>query len=357
MRFKHKLISFNGTAVMILLSKLIDFIGLKNSNTGSVKTYIPVNELNEAIDRVVDGIEPKMRYFPGYKKILNKGVSTSLAYISDLVETIPEAILISNKTFFKDPKVNAYFATIEDIQDIFGGSDELRSFFEVVGNANQDEAYALLCMNKTEKNVLGMDLKEDMILRDVMQKALNLSEHKILSPAVSEGEVRKGIKLCIFDGLITHSLQKILELKEQKKGLEIQRSILISRLKTRQSQGSGLSKMLASASAATLSVDIEQQISQTDKKLEKLPASWEAPEYYLEVIKNILLQPESFIRIKVDSFNINKMGIVSSDEASNSVNCIQFTEIVIANVLKRVVAIVRYPRSEMQPRKEFNPKL
>jgi len=340
---------------MILLSKLFDFLGLNNSNTGSGKAHITVNVLNEAIDRVVDGIEPKMRYFPGYKKILNKGVSTSLAYISDLVETIPEAILISNKTFTKDPKVNAYFATLEDIRDIFGGSDELRSFFAAAENVNQQEAYALLCMNKSEKTVLGMDLKKDMILREVMQTALNLSEHKILSPATSEIEVRKGIKLCIFDGLITHSLQKIIELKEQKKGLEIQRSILKSRLKTRQSQGGGLSKLLSGASEATLSIDIEQQISDTDKKLQKLPASWEAPEYYLEVIKNILIQPENFIRIKVDTFNINKMGIVSSDNASEQVNSIQFTEIIIANVLKRVVAIVRYPRSEMQPRKEFNP--
>jgi hypothetical protein len=45
---------------------------------------------------------------------------------------------------------------------------------------------------------------------------------------------------------------------------------------------------------------------------------------------------------------------VSSGNASQPVSTIHFKEILIADVLERVVAIVRYPRNEMLPRKEFN---
>ncbi len=342
---------------MKLLSKLIDFIGLTSSNAGlPAKTHIPANVLNEAIESVVDGIEPKMRYFPGYKKILNNSVATSLAYISNLVDTIPDPIFISSKTFNTDPRVKAYFVTTTDIQDTFSCCTELRDFFEAPENSNLDEAYALLCMNETEKTVLGMEMHGSIIERDVMQTVLNFSEHKILSPAASEAEVRKGIKQCIFDALITHALQQIVELKQQKQGLEIQRSILHSRLKTRQSQGGGLSRLLASATEAELPVNIKQQIAENEKKLEKLPASWDAPRFYMEIIKNTLTRPENFIRIKAKSFNITKMGIVASDDASQSVSTIHFNEILIANVLDRVIAIVRYPRSEILPRKAFNLK-
>ena len=339
---------------MKLLSKLFYYIGLTSNNTESyAKKRIPANVLNEAIERVVDGIEPKMRYSSGYKKILNNGVATSLAYISNLVDTIPGPLLISSKTFSTDPQVNAYFATVIDIQDIFSDSKELRGFFEAPENENLGEACALLCMNETEKTVLGMDLQEDMLRRDVMQTALNFSEHKILSPASSEAGVRTCVKQCIFDGLITHALQQIVELKQQKQGLEIQRGMLNSRLKTRQSQGGGLSSMLATATEAKLSVDIEQEISANEQKLEKLPASWDAPRYYLGVIENILTQPENFIAMKVKSFNITKMGIVTGEDSSQAVNTIHLNEISIANVLQRVVAIVRYPRSEMLPRQAF----
>ena len=342
---------------MKLLFKLFNFIGLTNSNTELfAKTDIPANVLNEAIECVIDGIEPKLRYFPGYKKILNNGVANSLAYISNLVDTIPEPIFISKKTFFTDPQIKAYFVTIADIQDVFSSNTELRSFFEAPENCNLDEACALLCMNETEKTVLGMEQHGDIIQRDVIQTALNFSEHKILSPATCEAEVRKGIKQCIFDALITHALQQIIEHKQQKRGLETQRSILNSRLKTRQSQGGGLSQLLSSANEAELSVNIEQQIAENEKKLQKLPTSWDAPRFYMEIIKDILTHPENFIRIKAKSFNITKMGIVTSENSSQSVNTIHFNEILIANVLDRAIAIVCYPRSEILPRKSFKLK-
>ena len=135
---------------MKLLSRLFDFIGVNSSNTESLaKTDIPANVLNEALERVVDGTDPNMRYFPGYKKILNNSVATSLAYISNLVDTIPGPIFISSKTFISDPQIKAYFAAIADIQNIFSGSTELRDFFEVPENCNLREACALLCMNET----------------------------------------------------------------------------------------------------------------------------------------------------------------------------------------------------------------
>ena len=342
---------------MKLLSRLFDFIGLTSSNTESpAKTHIPANVLNGAIECVVDGIDPKIRYFPGYKKILSNSVATSLAYISNLVDTIPDPIIISSKTFIADPQVKTYFATIADIQKIFSGNTELREFFEAPENRKLSDAYALLCMTEKEKTVLGMELHGNIIERDVMQTVLNFSDHKILSPAASEAEVRKGMKQCIFDALITHALQQIVELKQQKQGLEIQRSVLNSRLKTRQSQGDGLSRLLASATQAELSVNIKQQIAENEKKLQKLPASWDAPRFYMEIIKNTLTHPENFIHIKTKSFNITKMGIVTSEDASHSVSTIRINEILIANVLERVIAIACYPRSEILPRKAFNLK-
>lgn len=339
---------------MKLFSKLFEFVGITDNDTGSsVKTHIPATVLDEAIEHVVDGIEPSLRYFPGYKKILNNSVATSLAYISNLVDTIPEPVFISRKDFFKDPRINAFFVTVADMQDIFSNSRELKSFLEVSENCNLNEAYALLCMSETNKTILGMDLNEDIIQREVLQTALDFSEHKILSPAASEAEVRKGIKQCIFDGLITHALQKIVKLKDQKRELEKQEFILNSRLKTRQSQSDGFSKLLASATEKKLSTDIKQKKSDNAIKLKKIPASWEVPRVYLEIIKETLSQPENFICIKEKSFDLTKMRTVASKNTSQSVETIHFQQITIADVLEKVVAIVRYPRSEILPRKEF----
>ena len=136
--------------------------------------------------------------------------------------------------------------------------------------------------------------------------------------------------------------------------MEIQHSNLKSRLRKRQSQGGGLSGLLTSATKTSLSEEIELKMLENEKRLLKFPASWDAPRYYLDVIENSLLKPDKFIRIKSKYFNITKMGIVSSDKTSQSINTIHFNEILIADVLERVVVIVRYPRFEMLPKQEFN---
>ena len=45
--------------------------------------------------------------------------------------------------------------------------------------------------------------------------------------------------------------------------------------------------------------------------------------------------------------NLTRMSIKASQESSEVYNTIHFVELEIANVLKRVVVIVRYPRDEM----------
>lgn len=342
---------------MKFLSKLLDTIGLTNSDIRKPDRHvISATELNDAIERVVDGVEPKMRYYPGYKKILKHSVATSLAYINNLVDAIPAPLTINKRTLSTDPHAKCYFSTADNAQSIFSNSLELRDHFDTAENDNQNEAYALLCMEEIEKTIVGMELKDDIIQRDVMQTTLVFSDHKILSPATNEGDVRSGIKQCIFDGLITHALQKILELKQRINDQNIKLSKLNSRLKTRQSQGGGLSSLLASAGDAKLVNNSEQKTSEPEKQSQKIPASWDAPRHFLEIIKNTLSQPENFVRIEVKKFNVNKMGIVCDDDTSQTTSTIQLNEILIANVLKRVIAIVHYPRSEMLPKQTFKLK-
>ena len=275
---------------------------------------LPESVINEAIEQVIDGIEPNMRFVSGYKKQLHDVVAKSLTYINDLVDTIPGPLDINSTTFGSDPQVNAYFATVTEIQDIFSGSSELQQFFEDPLNTNRDEAYALMCMNETEKTVFGMELHDDVVQRDVKQVAINFSEHKILSPAATEADVRQGVKQCIFDGFITHALKHIVEIKQQKQELETQRRILQSRLKSRQCPNCGLSSLLVTASELDLSDDTQQQLKETENKLSQLPASWDAARYYLEMTKETFAHPEDFIRLNVKTFNITRMGIVANND-------------------------------------------
>ncbi len=314
-------------------------------------------DINQAIEAVVDGIEPGIRFVSGYKKVLYPGVASSLTHISHMVDSIPGPIEISSRTFNNDPQANVYFASFPDAQKIFSQSEELHAFFYSTNLEAVDAAYALLCMDKEVKTTFGMDLQHDMLRREVLQKTLNFSDHKILSPASTENEVREGIKRCIFDGLITHALHKILDLKKQKQDLELDLGILNSRLKARKSQGGGLSRLLVDAISTKSDATIEKTIAEKNKKLRSLPASGNAYAYYLEVIEDALGHADEFVHLNISTLNLTKMGIIADEQTSQTANEIALHEILIAGVLQRVVAIVRYPRADLLPRKPFEPTL
>lgn len=304
--------------------------------------------VQEAVERVIDGTEPRLRLVPGYRRKLQQATATALDYVNDLVDQIPPVLEVTPATFVSDPQVNAFFATPDDLRDIFSQSPELRAFFDEIANSDATEGYALLCTTEYEKTLLGTELNGDILRRDVMQTAVYFSEHKVMSPAASEADVRRGLKQCIFDALVIHALRHIANLKSKRRGLEDQRRILHARLRARQAQGNGLTRLLASAyPEAGAQQHLEQQLAETEQKLAQMPASLDVLGDYLNEVRKILAEPQAFIRLRLVTFNLDRMGIKVDNSSSQAGQQVRFAEIEIVNVLKRVVALVRYPRREM----------
>ena len=224
--------------------------------------------LEEAVEGVVDGIEPKIRLVRGYQKKLQPVVATARAYIDALVEQIPGPLFMTPKAFIKDPYVNAFFATPGEVSTVFSASSELREFFARPENADIDIACGLLCMVEEEKSVLGMELAQGAIRRDVRQTSVNFSDHKVLTPGATEADARLGLKNCIFNALVSHALQHIADLKAQRRELQDQRRILYARLRARQAYNGGLDTLLATASAGEAGTGvIEEQLAEAEARV------------------------------------------------------------------------------------------
>lgn len=304
--------------------------------------------LQEGIDRVIDGIDAKLRLVPGHRKKLQQEVAISLEYINRLVDQIPGPIDVSRKTFISDPEVRAYFSTPDSLQNIFSCGNELQTFFDQPENAALDVCCALLCANKEEKKIIGLALEGDMIQRDVVQTAISFFDYKILSPAIDDDAVRSGIKKCIFDGLVTYALQKIANIKIERRDLVHRRRILHAQLRARQTGGSGLSALLAEAHfQSEQCASLAEELQEAETRLKNIMGDRDVLSFYLEEIRKVLAQPENFIQVNVACFRLNDMGIMLDGDAAQSVNTVCFSELEITNVMKRVVAIIRYRRSEI----------
>lgn len=310
--------------------------------------------VDEAIERVIDGIDVKLRLVPAYRKKLKQDVIVSLQYINQMVEQIPGPIDVSRKTFISDPEVRSYFATTDVLQDTFSCGSELKTFFDQLENRATQECCALLCANKEEKKILGLALEGDMIRRDVPQTTINLFDYKLLSPAIDAEEVRGGIKKCIFDGLVTYALQQIASIKTESRELTNRRRILHAQLRAKQTQGNGLTKLLAQAHPESEQpAELSEQLKDAETRLKNLTGDMDVFSFYLEEIRKILAQPENFIRLNVINLRLSDMCIKVDKDTAQSANDVRYAELDITNVMKRVVTIVRYNRDDIYCNKQL----
>jgi hypothetical protein len=332
-----------------LLKSITGFFSNRKINQQRFDTGYSVDE---AIEHVIDGIDVKLRLVPAYQKKLQHEVTLSLKYIDQLVEQIPGPIDVSRNTFVTDPQVRSYFATSDILQDTFSCGTELKAFFDQQENTATNQCCALLCANKEEKKIMGLALEGEMIRRDVPQTAINLSDYKILSPAIDDKQVRSGIKKCIFDGLVTYALQQIASIKSESRELMDRRRILHSQLRSKQTQGNGLTKLLAQAHIESVqSAELAVQLEEAETRLKDLTGDMDVFSFYLKEIKKILSQPEKFIRLNVNCLRLSDM-CIKVDTDTTQANDVCFTELEITNVMKRVVTTVRYNREDINCKKQ-----
>lgn len=296
------------------------------------------------VERVVDGTDGKIRLVSGYRKKLMESVGCAMEYTAELVDEIPGAIEVSRSTFVSNPYVNAFFVNATDLQDVFSHSSEVRDFMEDLSHVDSPQCCALLCMRKTEKTVMGVELTGNTLKRDVQQTAVSFSDHQIYSPAPSEAETREGLKRCLFAGLITNALEHIVQLRLTSHRLRRERQMLLTRLRSYKKQRA-TTKLLSEIA------DIHQRLSSVDEQLSRThPVT---PGEALQQVKAVFSRPDSFVKFKKCSLRLNKMGIKIQQNSRQACNQIDLTEVRIGDESPRVVTLAAFPRDELLPRKGF----
>lgn len=339
----------------------LKFSGLRNALNqrqglkGARQERLP--DLHKTIERVVDTVDGRIRLVGGYRKKLHQVISNSLEYTDALIDRFPRAIEVSSRTFVSDPYVNAFFSNTRDVQVIFSQSSEIRDFMEDYSRETVSECCALLCMHRTEKTVLGVELAGDAVRKDVKQIAVNFTDHRIYSPAPTEEETRKGLKNCLFEGLVTNTLERVVQLKLSNQRLQHERQMLQARLRHAQYQ------LGRQSGLATAEADFRREIEETRLKLERTEGDLRkihlaTPQVSLEQVIEVFSSPEKFVRLEQSTLRLNKMGIKIGESVRQPANTLNLTEVSIGVQPPRVVTLAKFPRDEFLSRSfAFTPEI
>lgn len=303
-----------------------------------------------AIEKVVESCDVRIRYLTAYKRKLRPLVESTFDYFEDLVAQIPGVIEINKNSFATDPRVHAFFVTVEDLQSTFSRSPELRKFVED-NKSSDDDIFALLCMELKEKTVFGMELRGDIIKRDVQQISVAFSDHQLLAPASTEEEARRGLMQCMFEQLVVTISNGVHSVQVQIQDLKSQRRVLQTRLKALEAQ---LKRNAVSASQSIPGTlhKLKEKLRTNEKQLSELQSK-STPRYSLDHAHEILSQPENYVKVKRLHMRLNNMSLKLRDDSKETGYEIDLAEMVLGNTPTRVVVLARYPRSEILPKEDF----
>lgn len=307
----------------------------------------------EAVDLIVETVDPRLKLVPDYQEKLGAGVLRTVAYLRSLVPEPPPPIELSQKTWGADPRVNAFFAAAEDVPRIMGRSKELRAFFDDPANAGIQEAIAMLGMEMREQNVLGVAMEGGMLKHDVAQTTVSFTEHRIVMPAKSLADARFELGRRILQGLTQIALQRIEAIQARQEDLEETRGRLATKLRVLQGRHAGLHSLAEDPDTHRSEIeDLQRKLEQTSAELTDAKLSLSTLDGYIEQVNDVLTHPEQHVKFEVFRLRVNRMGIKVADDSAEPASDLTLGRVSVGEIT-RVVAAVKCARADMPPKEDL----
>lgn len=305
-------------------------------------------DLDQAVERVIEGSDPAIRMVSGYGRKLRSPVATSQAYIEELVNLIPGTVEVNRRRFTADPRVHAFFVNVHDLQHTFSRSSELREFLDQREAQEFQECYALLCMRKLERTVFGMKQEGELLRKDVRQTVISFTDHQIYSPGASEAETREGLKNCMFELLIRTALERFAIYHEHQRHLAAELHRLNSQARELDPpHGAGDSAPSCIIGDHQEIEDLKRRIAQSREALDA--EHLESPGDRLAHLVDVFQYPDHCVKLKQISLKLDQMGVKLDDRNPEKGQQIDLAEVEVQNAPHRVVVLARFHHEDILP--------
>ena len=196
--------------------------------------HYPESLIEMAIERTVDGTDPRLRLVPGYRKRLRAPVIHAIDHVVALVDRIPATVTAGLGGYRNDPRLSALFASGEEMLRVFARDRALSEYLCGHAGRGAEPVTALLMARREERHILGMDVVGDQVRRDVAQVTVSFSAHHLLEPQAMDEECRRFLKRRAFDHLLALALARITEAQVERADLTRQRDLLRRQLRNMQ---------------------------------------------------------------------------------------------------------------------------
>jgi hypothetical protein len=293
------------------------------------------------IDAVVESVEPKVKMHSRYRQKLEPCIRKSIEHLRSLASEPLEPVLLTRAAWMSDPRVNAFFATAEDVPACLGRSVELRRFFDRDGAA---EAYALLGMKKEERSTLTVD--------DTQQTLVSFSGHRLVAPHALLAEARVEVARRIVARLAQVALARILAIDEKATELGEHKAYLGARLRLLRLAEDGMEGLVKDVTKIGAERKaLERELKETVDGYIDAKGSLATLEGYIGHIHEVFSNPQEHVGVSRSRLRVSTLGVRMAQDAAGPANELSLVELSIGADFRAALAVARCPRAEM-PSKE-----
>ncbi|MDX2458089.1 MAG: hypothetical protein QNL87_11345 [Gammaproteobacteria bacterium] len=310
--------------------------------------------IERATERAVEGTDPRLRALGNYRKQLREPVELAVRHVIELIDGLPEAVPLSRQGYSSDPRLRAFFASNNHLQEILGGFRTLSDYLQGLPGLPPHEIFGLLTLEWKERNILGMESQGDRVRRDMPQVIVNFFNHRFACPADNEDETRLEMKKRAFDYLLKLALEKIQAGRGKRQELQREQRLLDKKLDAMRAGDWGLEAMFSAGEEPVPDLDgLAAKIDAVESELLELGDASGGLERSLEQLAEVLAQPEHWLYRDAVNLRLNHMGVKMDDSLNGPVNDLQLIGLFSSSGERRIALPVRLLRSELPERPDF----
>ena len=308
--------------------------------------------LRQAIEQVVDGVDPRLHAVPGYARKLAPAVERTISYFIECGQWLAAPVEFSRHRWASDPLVRTLFATAAELQRFYSDDPGVRAYFH--DHPLAEEVYIGLGVTRHERRALGVAMRGQVLQREVLQTVISFSDYRLFGACDNEQQLRQNIEQRGFGLLIGEALERIVEDQSNVHGREHEKKILELRLRGLMQKRRALNSLYYESNAG-LDDEIVMLRSRLLHEREALaPSSGKTTvlDGYIAVISAVLAEPGRYVKRETVRLRINRMNvkIESADEPADE---LMFSDVTIGGRPPRSVVLTRFPRSDLLAARTF----
>jgi hypothetical protein len=310
--------------------------------------------ISAATDRIVEGTDKRLLGIGSYRKQLRTPVEIAVAHVIHLINQLPEPVELSRSTYGTDPRLHAFFASANHLQEIVGGAQSVRDAIKHAKYESTGRIYGVLTMEWGEIKRLGTVLHNDMIQRDVLQDSVNFFNHLYVEPSISLDEAIINIKRRVFDSFIARALEKIIAERSLRTELELQKKLLKRKLAAMKAGNWGLEEVFSGEKQTHSSqASLDAEIVAVESDLNKLGASHQVLDRNMQIIKDTLMNAQDLLEIHNISMTLDDLNIKAVESSSPKVHSLDLIEFYDDRGEKRIALPGWYPVNQLPEKSDF----